>query len=528
MATLSSPRSEALIAQSPVSLTVKLERPSPQRRLESLCDPGSVQPLEPAAADPGARVGVQAAWGRVAGRPIVCYAQDSSIAAGSVGVPEAEVIVRALRHSRDARVPLIGFLESSGARLQEGAAALAGFGRIFFENVALSGRSPQISVITGISAGGACYSPALTDFVVMTDKASMFLTGPRIVKRALGEDVSASDLGGAHVHARNGVCDFYAADDHSGVRLLRDLLGYLPQNGDTAAPALEPHAPADGEPDEVLPPTSRQHYDVRDLIARLVDGGRFLEVSDRWARNMVVGFARLEGQTVAIVANQARYRGGIIDVDASQKGTKFIRTCDALGVPLFVVADTPGFMPGSREEAAGMIGHGAELLRAFAAATLPAGDSDRPQGVRRGVHHDELQGSRRRRLVLLAERRDRDHERRGRRGNHARAPAQRPRERGTARATGPSLREGQPVGPGGRRLRSGGRRDRAGGDAVAGCAGFAFGRCGEPQGTVVTRERSGSHSRRRSGAEVDDTRRRSRRRSLHSRHGRHAGIRATE
>jgi len=364
-------RTEVLIAQSRVSLTFQPERPSPQQRLEALCDPGSVHPLEPAATGADSRVGVQAAWGRVAGRPLVCYAQDSAIAAGSVGVPEAEVIVRALRHSRAARVPLIGFLESSGARLQEGAAALAGFGRIFFENVALSGRSPQVSVITGVSAGGACYSPALTDFVVMTAKASMFLTGPRIVKRALGEDVTASDLGGAHVHARNGVCDFYAADDQNGVRLLRQLLGYLPQNGDAAAPLLEPEDPAAGDPAEVLPPTSRQHYDVRDLIARLADGGRFLEVSERWARNMVVGFARLEGQAVAIVANQARYRGGIIDVQASQKGTKFIRTCDALGIPMLVVADTPGFMPGSREEAAGMIGHGAELLRAFAAATCP-------------------------------------------------------------------------------------------------------------------------------------------------------------
>ena len=364
-------RSEALISVSRISLTFEPDRPSPRQRLEALCDPGSVEPLEPATIDDNVRVGVQGAWGRVAGRQIVCYAQDSSIAAGSVGVPEAEVIVRALRHSRAAQVPLIGFLESSGARLQEGAAALAGFGRIFFENVALSGRSPQISVITGVSAGGACYSPALTDFVVMTEKAAMFLTGPRIVKRALGEDVSASDLGGGHVHSRNGVCDFYAADDSGGVRLLRELLGYLPQNGDAAAPALEPRDPAAGDPAEVLPATSRQHYDVRDLIARLVDGGCFLEVSERWARNMVVGFARLEGQTLAIVANQARYRGGIIDVQASQKGTKFIRTCDALGIPMLVVADTPGFMPGSREEAAGMIGHGAELLRAFAAATCP-------------------------------------------------------------------------------------------------------------------------------------------------------------
>ena len=493
-----------------------------------MCDPGSVQPLDPAAADPGTRVGVQAAWGRVAGRPIVCYAQDSSIAAGSVGVPEAEVIVRALRHSRDARVPLIGFLESSGARLQEGAAALAGFGRIFFENVALSGRSPQISVITGISAGGACYSPALTDFVVMTEKASMFLTGPRIVKRALGEDVTASDLGGAHVHARNGVCDFYAADDRSGVRLLRELLGFLPQNGDTAAPGHEPQAPADGEPDEVLPPTSRQHYDVRDLIARLVDGGRFLEVSDRWARNMVVGFARLEGATVAIVANQARYRGGIIDVQASQKGTKFIRTCDALGVPLFVVADTPGFMPGSREEAAGMIGHGAELLRAFAAATCPrvtvivrkafggafitmnskdlgADASFCWPNAEIGIMSAEA-------AVEIMH------------GRQLKGPgSEELRERLARRYA-----TGQPVGPGGRRLRSGGCRDRAGGNAFAGCAGVAIGRCGEPQGTLVTRERSSSQRAGAHGAEFDNTRRRGRRGSLHSRHGRRAGIRATE
>ena len=345
--------------------------PHSRERLEWLCDPHSLEPLEPASMPADTEVGVHAAWGRVAGRTILCYAQDSSISAGSVGVPEAEVIVRALRHSRQVGVPLVGFMESAGARLQEGAAALGGFGRIFFENVALSGRAPQISVITGVSAGGGCYSPALTDFVVMTDKASMFLTGPRIVKRALGEDVTTAALGGTRVHARNGVCDFVAGDDRSAIGLLRELLGYLPQNASEAPPPIAPEAPTGEDPAGVLPARSRNYYDVRELIGRLVDGGRFREVSERWARNMVVGFARLEGHTVAIIANQARHRGGVIDVAASQKGRKFVRTCDAFGIPMLVLVDTPGFMPGSREEAAGVISHGAELVRAFAGASAP-------------------------------------------------------------------------------------------------------------------------------------------------------------
>jgi acetyl-CoA carboxylase carboxyltransferase component len=281
------------------------------------------------------------------------------------------MIVRALRHSRRARVPLVGFLESAGARLQEGAAALGGFGRIFYENVALSGRAPQISVITGISAGGACYSPALTDFVMMTEKSSMFLTGPRIVKRALGEDVTASALGGTRVHARNGVCDFVAADDRHAMRLLRELLGYLPQNVSASAPVAPPQAPAEGDPAGVLPASSRSYYDIRELIRRLVDAGHFREVSEQWARNMVCGFARLEGHSIAVIANQPRHRGGIIDVEASQKGRKFISTCDAFRIPMLVLVDTPGFMPGSRQEKAGVISHGAGLLRAFAATRSP-------------------------------------------------------------------------------------------------------------------------------------------------------------
>jgi acetyl-CoA carboxylase carboxyltransferase component len=345
-------------------IPVSVARLTPEERIECLCDPGSVEILGPRSD----RVCVKAGRGRVDGRPIVCYAQDSSIAGGSVGVADAEVVVSALRESRRSGIPVVAFLESAGARLQEGSAALGGFGRIFTENVASSGQVPQISVITGISAGGGCYSPALTDFVVMTEDASMFLTGPRIVKQALGEEVTASALGGARVQQRNGVCDFVAEDGHLATALTHELLGYLPQNASERTPA-KPAEPAPGdEPDVWLPQRQRSFYDIRTVIWTLVDGGHFLEVGPRWARNMVVGFARIEGHAIGVVANQSKHLGGVIDVDGSQKGAKFVRTCDAFGIPLLVLVDTPGFMPGSRQESAGVIRHGAELLRAFAAA----------------------------------------------------------------------------------------------------------------------------------------------------------------
>jgi acetyl-CoA carboxylase carboxyltransferase component len=348
------------------------------QRLEWLFDPNSLELIEAEGhRDRRSRLGerelnVLGARGRVDGRPVAAYAQDQRISGGSVGVGEADLIVSVLRHARDAQIPVVGFIESGGARLQDGAGALDGFGRIFYENVALSGRSPQISVITGTSAGGGCYSPALTDFVVMSESASMFLTGPRIVKHALGEEVSASELGGVGVHQRNGVCDFVCVDDLDAVTLVRELLGYLPANASVGPVVGAPEPPLEGDdPAGALPDRSRSYYEVRDVIRRLVDGGRFLEVSPRWARNMVVGFARLEGHPVAVIANQARYLGGIIDTEGSQKGAKFVRTCDAYGIPLLVLVDTPGFMPGTRQEWAGVIRHGAELVRAFAAARTP-------------------------------------------------------------------------------------------------------------------------------------------------------------
>ena len=233
--------------------------------------------------------------------------------------------------------------------------------------MALSGRSPQISVITGVSAGGGCYSPALTDFVVMTEKASMFLTGPRIVKRALGEEVTASALGGARCMPATAFAISLRATIASAAQLVRELLGYLPQTRPPLRRSVPAEEPAGTDPAAVLPPTSRSYYDVGELIRRLVDAGRFREASQHWARNLVVGFARLEGHSIAVIANQPRHRGGIIDVEASQKGRKFVRTCAAFRIPMLVLVDTPGFMPGSRQEAAGVISHGAELLRAFAA-----------------------------------------------------------------------------------------------------------------------------------------------------------------
>ena len=350
--------------QAPVAAPTGL---GPLGRMALLCDPGTLRPLEAPAVD--RPVGVVAAEGRVDGRPIIGYAQDAAVAGGSVGTAEADVVVGALRAAYERSLPLVACLESAGARLQEGAAALDGFGRIFYENVRLSRRAPQISVICGTSAGGGCYSPALTDFVVMTRPAAMFLTGPRVVQEAIGEDIATHALGGPTVHNRNGVCQFVVDDDPAAMALARELLGFL-------APPLDAPAGAPGDrfrpdPGRHLPASGRQVYDVRDVVGDVVDDGSFLEVSPRWARNLVAGFARLGGRRIGVVANQPRHLAGVIDVAASEKGARFVRTCDRFRLPLVVLVDTPGFMPGSGQENAGIIRHGAELVRAFASATVP-------------------------------------------------------------------------------------------------------------------------------------------------------------
>jgi acetyl-CoA carboxylase carboxyltransferase component len=353
------------------------DRLTPVERLEALCDRGSLTLLRSDVRSKrmGERAragdGVIAGAGRVDGRPVFCYAQDPSYLGGSVGEQHADSIVRVLRLAGRAKAPVVGFIESGGARMQEGTAALAGYARIFREHVALSGRIPQISVICGASAGGGSYSPALTDFVVMTERATMFLTGPAVVREVMGEDVSAAELGGYKVHERNGVAHFVAADDSDAALLVRDLLDHLPSNTGERAPRWRPAGPPGYSAGAPVPESDRQVYDVRDVARGILDGGRLLEFAPKWARNMVCGFGRLDGRPVGIVANQPKYLGGVLNAEAGTKAARFVRTCNAFGLPLVVLVDTPGFLPGARQEALGVIRHGAKLVHAFAEATVP-------------------------------------------------------------------------------------------------------------------------------------------------------------
>ena len=351
------------------------ERPyvalTPLERLEALCDPGSLNLIRSEVISPpmGEKArpgdGVIGGAGRIDGRPVFCYAQDSGYAGGSLGEQHANTIVRVLELAERGRASVVGFVSSGGARIQEGVAALGGYGGIFRAIVSLSGRVPQISVITGTSAGGGAYSPALTDWVVMTDEASMFLTGPAVVRDALGEQVTAAELGGTRVHERNGVCHFVASSDLDAAHLSRELLSFL-----TCGRAAPRPAPV-GDPGACVPSEARRVYDVRDVVRCLVDDGALLEVAPGWARNIVTGFARIDGRSVGVIANQPKHLAGVLDVDSSQKGARFVHKCDRFGIPLLVLVDTPGYMPGTQQEAAGVIRFGATLVHAFAEATAP-------------------------------------------------------------------------------------------------------------------------------------------------------------
>ena len=350
---------------------------SAAERLEAVCDPGSLHVIrstvlprrESRRMSPGD--GVVGAAGTVAGRPVYCYAQDQTFVGGSLGEAHADTIVRVMRLAGRAGAPVIGFVASGGARMDDGLHALGGYGRIFRETVALSGRVPQISIIGGLSAGGGAYSPALTDFVVMTKESAMFLTGPGVVREVTGEHVDATELGGPKVHERNGVCQFVAEDDLESTGLVRDLLAYLPQRAGEPPPHAPPADPPGGDPAAGVPKAARQVYDVRGVIAALVDGGALLEVSARWARNMVTALCRIDGRPVGVIANQPWFLGGVIDAAAAQKAAKFVRICNSYGLPLVVLVDTPGFLPGTKQEGLGVIRHGAKLLHAFAEAVVP-------------------------------------------------------------------------------------------------------------------------------------------------------------
>jgi methylmalonyl-CoA decarboxylase subunit alpha len=359
------------LAERPIEALTALER------LEVLCDQGTLQVIRTAVVSRsmGAKTragdGVVGGAGLVEGRPVFCYSQDASYVGGSLGAAHAETIVRLMRLARRAEAPIVGFVGSGGARMQEGLAALGGYGRIFRETVRMSGQVPQISIITGLSAGGGAYSPALTDWIVMTRDSSMFLTGPGVVRDALGEQVSAAELGGTRVHERNGVCHFVADSDVDGAHLARELLGYLPAGGEESSPTRLGRAAPDRDPGECVPAEARRVYDVREVIRCIVDGGELLEVSAGWARSIVTGFARIEGRPVGVIANQPRYLAGVLDAYSSQKGARFVSKCNAFGIPLLVLVDTPGYMPGTRQEAAGVIRFGATLVHAFAEATVP-------------------------------------------------------------------------------------------------------------------------------------------------------------
>jgi acetyl-CoA carboxylase carboxyltransferase component len=351
--------------------------PPARERLELLCDPGSLQVIRSAVrshrlgaqARPGD--GVIAGTGSIAGRPVACYAQDEGFAGGSLGAAQAESIVRVLRLADEARMPVVALVASAGARIQEGTAALAGYARVFAATVALAGRVPQISVLTGYCAGGGAYAPALTDFVVMTEGSAMFLTGPAVVREACGEQVTPAELGGRGVHERNGVCHLVAPTEPEAIAMAQRLLAYLPQSSSDQPPARPSIEPELGDPGDHVPERSASVYDVRDVIRSVVDAGELLEVAPKWGRNMVTAFASLGGRAVGIVANQPRHMGGVIDVEACDKAARFIRTCDSYGLPLVVLVDTPGFMPGTKQEAGGIINRGAALVNAFAAASVP-------------------------------------------------------------------------------------------------------------------------------------------------------------
>lgn len=317
--------------------------------------------------------GVVTGFGTIDERQVAVFAQDFSVAGGSLGRAHAFKITKIMDSAADKKIPLIGINDSGGARIQEGVDSLCGYGEIFYRNTQLSGVVPQISVILGPCAGGAVYSPALTDFVFVVDRISnMFITGPQVIRTVLGEEISPEDLGGARTQASiTGNAHFFAASEPEAFDQLRKLLSFLPSSSCEAPPLTQSRPPRQPLDDEVIPEDRRRAYDVKTVIMGLVDDSDFLEVQALYARNIVVGFARMEGRPVGVIANQPRYLAGVLDVDASDKASRFIRFCDAFSIPLLTLVDTPGYLPGVNQEHSGVIRHGAKVLYAYSEATVP-------------------------------------------------------------------------------------------------------------------------------------------------------------
>lgn len=320
--------------------------------------------------------GVVTGHGTINGRVVFVFAQDFTVFGGSLSETMAQKICKVMDMAMKMGAPVIGINDSGGARIQEGSNSLAGYAEIFERNILASGVIPQISAIFGPCAGGAVYSPALTDFILMTEQNSyMFVTGPKVVKSVTHEDISTEDLGGAKMHSsKSGVAQFSVEDEQAGISLIRELISYLPQNNMEEAPVIECNDPIDRMEDslnEIVPDNPNKPYDMKQIINSIVDNGEFLEVHANYARNIIVGFGRFNGVSTGIIANQPSILAGVLDCDASRKAARFVRFCDAFNIPILTLVDVPGFLPGSGQEYAGIIVHGAKLMFAYGEATVP-------------------------------------------------------------------------------------------------------------------------------------------------------------
>jgi propionyl-CoA carboxylase beta chain len=357
-----------------------------RERAEKLCDPGSFVELDRYVRHRESNFGmmdrrpygdaVVTGYGTVFGRKVFVFSQDFTVFGGSLSEVFAEKICKLMDMAVRFGCPLIGINDSGGARIQEGVVSLAGYAEIFWRNVQASGVIPQLSLVVGPCAGGAVYSPAMTDFVFMVEGSSyMFITGPDVVKTVTGEEVSFEELGGAAAHAaKSGVAHFVSPDEEACLEDARYLLSFLPQNNvdpPSFSPPSDPVDREDAELDRLIPDSPHKPYDMHDVIRRVIDDGEFLEVQERFAENIVCGFARLGGHPVGVVGNQPKALAGVLDIDSSTKAARFVRTCDAFNIPLVTFVDVPGFLPGTDQEWGGIIRHGAKLLYAYAEATVP-------------------------------------------------------------------------------------------------------------------------------------------------------------
>ncbi len=357
-----------------------------RERIELLLDPGSFMELDQLVVHRCAEFGmakrkilgdgVVTGYGTIDGRLVYVFSQDFTVFGGSLGEMFARKVCKLMDLALKAGAPVVGLNDSGGARIQEGVASLAGYGDIFFRNVIASGVIPQISAIMGPCAGGAVYSPALTDFIVMVDKTShMFITGPQVIKTVLGQEVTFEELGGAPVHSQtSGVTHFIAKDEETCIQIIKQLLGYLPSNYLEDPPIVDmgddPNRTDEGLAG-IIPDDPDKPYDAKKVIYRVVDNGEFLEVQSLWAPNIVVGFARLNGRPIGIVANQPSFYAGALDINSSVKAGRFVRFCDAFNIPIITFVDVPGFLPGIEQEHGGIIRHGSKLLYAYCEATVP-------------------------------------------------------------------------------------------------------------------------------------------------------------